>query len=98
MPRSQAKGKEFVQVRWIDLDKGDATQPNVRCRLVAKDFRWRNPGLENTFASTPPLEALRYCLSELVTVRRRAGRRVEVVMMVLDVSRAHFHPFIKREL
>ena len=29
---------KIIQVRWIDINKGDETNPNIRSRLVAKDF------------------------------------------------------------
>ena len=51
-----------------------------------------------TFAATPPLEALRYLLSWSMTKRRRSGRWIRIVILVLDVSRAHFHPPAVREL
>ena len=31
-------GKKPVNVRWVNLNKGDDQSPNVRCRIVAKDF------------------------------------------------------------
>ena len=97
VPRSASVGKTFVQVRWIDVDKGDGDKQQIRSRLVAKEFRWKDPFMEGTFAATPPLEALRYVLHWAATIHRRNGRRVELKMIVLDVSRAHFHPKSVRE-
>ena len=31
-------GKAPISVRWLDHDKGDERRPNIRCRLVARDF------------------------------------------------------------
>ena len=95
--RAQASGKNFVKVRWCDVNKGDGDKMQVRSRLVAKEFRWRDPFMEGTFAATPPLEALRYVFHWMTTVRRRNGRKVQMKMIVLDVSRAHFHPKAVRE-
>ena len=97
VPRAQASGKNFVKVRWCDVNKGDGDKMQVRSRLVAKEFRWRDPFMEGTFAATPPLEALRYVFYWMTTVRRRKGRKVQMKMIVLDVSRAHFHPKAVRE-
>ena len=80
------------------MNKWDATHMQVRSRLVAKEFKWLGPFLAGTFAATPPLEALRYCLSFMATVHRVNGRRVELKMLVIDVSRAHFHPYASREV
>ena len=31
-------GKKPLGVRWVDTNKGTEVQPDVRCRLVARDF------------------------------------------------------------
>ena len=31
-------GKPPVSVRWVDTDKGVGGVPQIRCRLVARDF------------------------------------------------------------
>ena len=50
----EVTGKKPVKVRWVDVSKGDDESPNVRCRIVAKDFNVdKRPEL---FAATPPLE------------------------------------------
>ena len=57
----QVTGKKPTKVRWVDVNKGDAESPNVRSRIVAKDFKVdARPDL---FAATPPLEYLRYLVS-----------------------------------
>ena len=57
----EVTGKKPVKVRWVDVNKGDDDTPNVRCRIVAKDFNVdKRPDL---FAATPPLEYLRYLVS-----------------------------------
>ena len=49
----EVTGKKPVKVRRADVNKGDDDSPNVRCRIVAKDFNVdRRPDL---FAATPPL-------------------------------------------
>ena len=60
-----ALGYKIVGTRWLDINKGDETSPEYRSRLVGKEF---NDGFEEgLFASTPPLEALRWLLSEAAT-------------------------------
>ena len=100
VPEAQSKGKPFIDMRWMDLNKGDEAHPLYRSRLVGRELRKRNPGMEGTFAATPPLEAFKYLLSSLMTVRRRGPlrRRAKRKMLVLDVSRAHFHAPAVREV
>ena len=45
-------GKKPIGTRWVDTNKGDATNPKVRSRLVAQEIhRSKMPEL---FAATPP--------------------------------------------
>ena len=68
VPRAEAYGKPTVRTMWIDVNKGDAANPQIRSRLVGKEFRVdEDPGL---YAATPPLEALRGPIS---TPRPRAS-------------------------
>ena len=71
----------------MDIDKGDTNKPDYRSRLVAKEI---NTGYEEgLYASTPPLEALRWILSETATVEGGAASE-EKVVLISDVSRAFF--------
>ena len=58
-------GKPPITVRWVDVNKGDDTNPNIRSRLVARQIR--QPGEEAIFAPTPPLESLRTIISLAAT-------------------------------
>ena len=51
-----------------------------------------------TFAGTPPLEGLRMLLSMMVTVIIYQNITLDPVLVIIDVRRAHFHPYAKREL
>ena len=68
------------------MNKGDIGRPNIRCRLVGKEFR-TTPD-DALYASTPPLEALRAIISRAATVND-LGQEREV--MINDVSRAYFY-------
>ena len=90
---ARRRGLKIIKVRWIDVNKGDALDPNIRCRLVAKEF---NNGVEDgLFAATPPLEALRLLVSSAATVKTGAENNV---IMINDVSRAFFEAPINREV
>ena len=51
-------GKGPVDTKWVDRNKGTAECPDIRCRLVARDFRPRgDKDRADLFAAMPPLEA-----------------------------------------
>ena len=77
-------GKAPIAVRWVDINKGDRSNPNYRSRLVAKEF---NTGVcPELYAATPPSECLRLMLS-LVASNKQPGTSP----MYADVSRAYFY-------
>ena len=98
VPAANAKGKQMVSTRWCDVNKGDSEKLEVRSRLVGREFKWQNPFMQGTFAATPPLEGLRYLFHWVQTKRRRRGVNIVIKILILDVSRAHFHPPAVREL
>ena len=95
----EAEGHEIIDTRWVDVNKGDQNNMNVRSRLCAKEFKWKNPWLEDTFAGTPPWEGIKMVLSKAMTKSKNpnGGFRKKKVL-ILDISRAHFHPPAKRRL
>ena len=98
-PMAEARrvtGKPPITVRWVDVNKGDNTNPNVRSRLVARQIR--QAGEDAIFAPTPPLEALRSILAIATTdfpgmpKHDRDGnseRRTQI--SAVDISRAYFN-------
>ena len=57
--------------RWVDVNKGGEGAMEVRCRLVARDFKSKDKGRDDLFAATPPLEAKRMLLSRAATSTAR---------------------------
>ena len=89
------QGYKIVDTKWIDTNKGDDEHPVYRSRLVGKEF---NTGQEEgLFASTPPLEALRWLISEAATIDR-GHRKGNKVILISDVSRAFFEAPAKRKV
>eukprot|EP00971_Amphidinium_carterae_P067100 1328201-Amphidinium_carterae.1 len=89
-------GHALINTRWIDVNKGDSTTPNYRSRLVVQETR-RVTSLQDgfeTFAATPPIEALRLLLSSVVS----GPVDTDVVVLFIDISRAHLHSDIQREV
>ena len=76
-------GQAPIGVRWVDISKGDSTNPNYNSSLVANVF---NIGVcPELYAATPPSECLRIMLSKAAS-----GRSQGVSLMYADVSRACF--------
>ena len=80
-------GRVPIKSRWIDINKGDDSNPNYRSRWVAKEFR-TNDDFE-LFAATPPLDALRYIISTAASMKNGS-------LMSNDVSRAFFYAPVKK--
>ena len=92
---ARRRGWKVLKTKWIDINNGDEDTPNYRSRLVAKEF---NDGAgEGLFAITPPLEALRFLISEAATLRGREDWEDKVIM-VTDVARAFFEAPMRRDI
>ena len=50
--RSDASGHRIVSVKWVDTNKGTENKLEIRCRLVARDFRGADKDREDLFAAT----------------------------------------------
>ena len=87
------RGIKIIGTRWIDVNKGDKDHPDLRSRLVGQEF-WDGKD-ESLFASMPPLEALRYLISDAATINDISDVHSKVVM-VNDVSRAFFEAPVKK--
>ena len=86
----QVTGRKPLGGRWVDVNKGDARAPVVRCRYVAKDFA--NGKSDEYFAATPPLEALRFLLAHV------AGKSGADSLLVVDARKAHLHAHVDRPI
>ena len=87
-------GKAPITVKWVDVNKGDDSNPNYRSRLVAREIRL--PGEGSIFAPAPPLEALRTILSLAATrVKgepepcRDPMSEDRIQVSVIDIARAY---------
>ena len=96
MPTSQAKrrtGKVPIRGKWVDVNKQYEKNPLIRSRYVACEVNTYKD--ESLFASTPPLEALRFLLSWTATRQKHTGRRK---VLLIDVRKAHLHADAEREV
>ena len=92
-------GKAPISTRWVDINRGTAESPDVRCRLVARDFkpkgekdRW---GL---FAAMPPLEAKKILLRTAGNQWHDARRRGDgqyMKLLFVDAKKAHLNGVVR---
>lgn len=84
-------GRKPIKTGWSDTNKGDAAQPNMRSRLVAKEYKAiRKAGLGRLFAGTPPSESLRVLMNEAVGIDNE-NEKGDLQISIIDVRRAHFY-------
>ena len=88
--------------RWIDINKRDETKPFCRSRLVAQEYKRQADW--SFFTATPPLDTLRSLLI-CATVDERPNEMGQpvawtepVVLMMIDVRRAHFYSLARRKV
>eukprot|EP00971_Amphidinium_carterae_P251697 4996816-Amphidinium_carterae.1 len=94
-----SRGRKPIPCGWVDVNKGDEQTWNVRSRLVVKETR-HNSSLTSPseiYSSTPPYEALRFIISYAMT-RRGDQKPWDRTVMFLDITRAHPHCKVSREL
>ena len=83
------KGILIIPTKWVDVNKGDARQPEYRSRLCGKELKRWDPTMPGTLASMGPFERVMFLLSKALMWKpgqdvRRLGRSC-----FLDASRAH---------
>ena len=88
-----ARGKKIIKTRWIDVNKGDEEKPDLRSRLVGKDYA--DSVDRSVYAATHPVEAMRLILSVAATTIQDGHRSL---VMSNDVRRADFHAAATREV
>ena len=89
-----------IPTRWIDTNKGDEGNRNIRSRAVVQETKGRSTmgtSMAETFAATPPLEALKVLLS-MAASQPGVPRRKRKVLGFYDISRAHFHSEVRRKI
>lgn len=100
VPREHMKetGGKRIGVRWVDINKGDEITKNYRSRLVGNEFKTNTE--DSLYSPTPPLEALRYIISDAATWRNRSdiGKRKKRQIMINDVARAYFYAACTRDV
>ena len=100
------RDKPVLKGRWVDINKGDSTNPRYRSRYVGKEIKKGSKGalVADFFAAMPPLSSFKLLLT-LAMVDRFFGvdgtvrpRTEPWYIMFIDVKRAHFVSDATREL
>jgi hypothetical protein len=82
-------GRAPITTKWVDVNKGSKERPDIRCRLVARDFRVKGEGpRDDLFAAMPPLEAKRL-LFKLAAATWDGPDPIKI--MLVDVKKAHLN-------
>ena len=91
-------GKGPIGTRWVDINKGDVSNPDVRCRWVGQEFNSKNARWEEgLFAATPPLEAKKTLISRAASQMGTPKRKWKKLGFV-DIRKAYFHAPVSREM
>ena len=87
----QASGRPPIELRWVDINKGDELHPKYKSRIVAKEIMIDNR-LE-LLTTTPPLEFIKYLISRCASRQRKSGPSR---FMIQDINKAYiFAPATK---
>jgi hypothetical protein len=93
-------GKAPVSTKFVDLNKGTDEVPDIRCRLVARDFKPKGEkDREDLFAAMPPLEAKKL-LFRMAAAQRKTWQRgglEKMKLMFIDVKKAHLNGIVPEE-
>ena len=85
---------KIIGSRWVNCNKNDINDPDVRCRLVAQEINLHAD--ESFYAATPPLEAKRILFSEWASRQKANG--VDLQLSFVDVKKAYFYGVPDRSL
>jgi hypothetical protein len=96
----EVTGKAPVDTKWVDVNKGSAEAPDIRCRLVARDFKPKGERDRcDLFAAMPPLEA-----NKLMFRMAAGGRKVwrdcewrNKKLMFIDIKKAHLNGHLEED-
>ena len=85
---------KIIGSRWVNCNKNDMNDPDVRCRLVAQEVNLQAD--ESFYAATPPLESKRMLFSDISGERSRNGLHLQISFV--DVKKAYSYGIPERTL
>ena len=93
VPIEEVTGK-VIGSRWVNCNKNDIADPDVRCRLVGQEVNLFAD--ESFYTVTPPLEAKRLIFSEYASEQSRNGKPLQISF--IDVKKAYFYGVPTRDI
>ena len=87
----EAPGTIHLQTRWVIVNKGTTQKPNVRARLVARDFADKSMK-DELFAGTPGIDVVRMLISDLATNNEEGSN----MALIMDISSAFLYGDARR--
>ncbi len=85
-------GRPPITARWVDVNKGDQHNYDIRCWSVAREMGGTKS--DEFYTPTPPIEAKRLLFSEAAT-NRKSGK-LEKKLLFVDVRKANFQANVDR--
>jgi len=89
--------KPPISTKWVRVNKGTTDEPDIRCRLVARDFKPKGEkDRSEIFAAMPPLESKKLLFQQAVTQNawNRSRGEAGLKIMLIDVKKAHLNVFV----
>jgi hypothetical protein len=90
-----------VTTKFVRVNKGDDENPDVRCRLCARDFKVKGEELRSDlFAAMPPLEAKKMLFRQAARGKSRWRSRGwgKPKLLFIDVKKAHLNGMVPEEV
>ena len=84
-----------VSTRWVDINKGDDSDPDYRSRWVGREFKGKDNDRDDLFAATPPLEAKKALIASAACQKGVDPRKLKKLGFI-DIRKAYFHARVKR--
>ncbi len=90
-------GRKPISTKFVRVNKGTEVDPDIRCRLCARDFKEKGGDAGEWFAAMPPLEGkkLLFGYAAKGKARWKNGRWQRKKLLFIDVKKAHLNGKVK---
>ena len=93
-------GQAPITTKWVRVNIGTPEAPDVRCRLVARDFKPKGEkDRSEIFAAMPPLESKKLLFQQAVTQNalNKLSGKDGIKITLIDVKKAHLNGFVGKD-
>lgn len=91
--RAREAWMKVIRTKWLDVNKGCKSNPNIRARFVGCELAKEQKDL--LFAATPPFECFKFVT--WIRVSSQGGRE-PYRLMAIDIRREYFYAPAKRPI